>query len=136
MPLYEDVCFRPECPVYDQAVERYYSTSSTPQKPCIECGGPTERLMSRFGVVWTGPITAKYNDKESKGAHKEGHWAFRKKSSLSGKPEPVFIETFQQQREFCKAEGLVNPTQAPRNLVVKEDGRTLANTRGMPGTEL
>jgi hypothetical protein len=82
--------------------------------------------------VWTGEITTKYNDKNADGYHQEGHWAYRVRSSMSGEPEPVWIDTFQKQKEFCKQEGLVNPKDLPTHADVSDDGKRL-RSRGMPG---
>lgn len=92
--------------------------------------------MSRFAVVFTGIISARYNDRGIPGEHQEGHWAFRKKSSRDGNPEPVFINDWQGQREFCRAEGLALPKEFGRNFEVSEDGRTVKNSVGMPGCEI
>jgi hypothetical protein len=91
--------------------------------------------FSAFQVVFTGPITARYNDRTKENAHEEGHWAYRK-NTLSGKPEPCFIDTFEAQREFVKSEGLANPKEFGNNFEVGDDGKTVKNSCGMPGCEI
>ena len=136
MPLRDSVCHTPGCNLEGVKQEHYYHNDSIPMRPCLKCGSPTEKVeFSTFKVVFTGPISRRYNDPSIEGAEKEGHWAYRKKT-LSGKPEPVWISDFGQQREFCRSEGLANPTELPRNMMVGEDGKTVENTRGMPGTEI
>jgi predicted nucleic acid-binding Zn ribbon protein len=139
MPIRESVCSDPTCRMCDKPVEHYYHRSDTPLNRCDACGGETKAVpFSRFAVVFSGELGANYVDRSKEGgeAKTAAHWAWRQRSSLSGKPEPVFIETFQQQREFAKAEGLLLPKEMPNNYVVKEDGKSLANTCGMPGTEV
>jgi hypothetical protein len=133
MPLFESACPSRDCPDYAQPVEHYYPYSHSTTLPCEKCGGPTVKLVSQFHVVFTGPITAKYNDKHLDGAHREGHWGFNK-DPVTGKSTPAFIETFQQQKDFCKRNKLVNPKDAPTNFEVSADGTTIQNTRGLPGS--
>lgn len=104
MPIFESYC--DQC----RKVKEWFTHRYTEEDPaCENCGGPTMRLASTFRVIWSGVITARYNDPKRDNAHQEGHWAYRTRSSRSGNPEPVFIETFDDQRRFCRDEGLVNP---------------------------
>ena len=136
MAIKEAVCRNPDCPTVGLRQEHFYHVSETNPKPCDSCGGPTEPVeFSRSNVIFSGAITARYNDRSATNPHQEGHWAWRKKT-LNGKPEPVFIDSWSAQKDFCKAEGLTNPKDMPRNYEVGEDGKTLLNTRGMPGTEI
>ena len=88
--------------------------------------------MSTFAVVFTGALTARYNDKRLENSHQDGHVAWER--DATGKPHPVHIETFDQQRDFCKRNHLMNPKDAPTNYEVAEDGRKVMNTRGLPGS--
>lgn len=134
MPIKEAICRAPKCPMLDRLQERYYRTSEKEAKPCDYCGGPTEMQdFSRFAIVFTGPLTARYNDKSIENSHQEGHWAWRKRTP-DGKPQSVFIDSFSKQREFCKAEGLANPKDLPNYMPVSEDGKRVLNASGMPGT--
>lgn len=132
MPIYESYCQR--C----QRTQEWYAkhfVEITENPFCDQCGDPMLRGASRFGVVFSGPITKKYNDNmKADSYHQEGHWAYRIKSSKDGNPEPVYIETFQQQKEFCRAEGLVNPKDLP-NMEADSEGKFRSNAGvGMPGT--
>jgi predicted nucleic acid-binding Zn ribbon protein len=130
VPVYESYCR--SC----HSIKEWYAKHFTDvaENPFCDCGEPMVRVASRFGVVFSGTITTKYNDNRGvDSAHQEGHWAYRVKSSKSGHPEPVFIETFQQQREFCKEEGLVNPKDLP-NMEADSEGKFRSNAgMGMPG---
>ncbi len=99
---------------------------------CERCGGQQERLMSNFSVVFSGPITARYCDKNKEGAHADGFWAYRKLSSVSGQPEPVYINDWQQLRDFNRAEGLAAPGEAPTHATISADGKRLVSD-GLPG---
>jgi len=133
MPLYESFC--PACdPAIQKPIEHYYSRSNSPMCECETCGLETKKLISGFAVVFCGVIVgSKYGDKSVEGndTTKDGHWAWRRRSGKNGKPEKCQINTFQEQREFCKAEGLVNPKDIGP-MEVHSDG-VGASTRGMPG---
>ncbi len=130
MPVYESYC--DDCTrIKEWYAKHFVDIHENP--PCEQCGGPTKRLLSRFGVVFTGALSKKYNDPKVEKYDQEGHWAYRVKSSVSGHPEPVYIDSFQAQREFCKAEGLANPKDLP-NMEADSDGRFRSNAGvGMPG---
>lgn len=133
MPIYEERCQNRECRRAGYQKEHYVPHYTEVTDACPHCGRPMARMASRFGVVFTGPITAKYNDPKAENPHQEGHWAYRVRSSSTGHPEPVFIESFEQQRAFCKEEGLVNPKDVP-NLDASPDGKLATNAGcGMPG---
>ena len=127
MPLREG-----QCNSCQSVREWYQATRSEPDPPCDVCGGILDRFASRFAVVFTGPITSKYNISGRDDSHQEGHVAWRTRSSRSGNPEPVRITTWQQQKEYCKQEGLLNPGDLSSNAEVSSDGKKLY-TRGMPG---
>lgn len=127
MPVREYLC--PRCQTIGEEWRRHMDD---PPTPCPDCGGEREELASRFGIVFTGQITAKYNDPKREAAHREGFWTYRKKTSISGQPEPVKIETWDQLRAFNKAEGLAAPGEVPTNSTVSADGRRI-ESRGMPG---
>ena len=133
MPIYEGTCVNTTCEARGCIREWYVKSSQVGmKKPCPSCSAALKRTPSRFGIVWTGELTTKYNDKGSENYHQEGHWAYKVRSSTSGEPEPVWIDTFQKQKEFCKQEGLVNPKDLPTHADVSADGKKL-RSRGMPG---
>jgi len=126
MPLYEFQC---GCGWEGEHYLRHYDD---PNPPCERCGGALRRLMSRFGVVFTGALTTKYMDKNRENAHMEGFWAYRKKSSVSGQPEAEWIDTWDKLKSFNKAEGLAMPGEVPTNSTISADGRRIISN-GMPG---
>ncbi len=99
--------------------------------PCPRCGVPQEKLFSRFAAPFMGSL-AKYTDNKRENAGMEGFWAYRTRSSLSGQPEPCWIENMQQLRDFNKAEGLAAPGEVPTNSTISTDGRKIVSN-GMPG---
>jgi len=93
------------------------------------------RLISVFHVVFTGPITARYNDKKLEGSHKEGFTAWRVHSAKDPRcPEPVHITSFSDRKQFMKDEGL---EEVPSNATISgvgEDGQGVkVSTVGEPG---
>lgn len=133
MPIFEYCCKNEACEDYAHAHEHYVATSDKPDPNCDSCGLPTGRMISTFGVVFTGPITKRYNDPNADNAHMESHWVWETKGPGGEKikPRPLLIEDFQQQREYAKREGLVNPKDVGP-MEVGSDGKSFSS-RGMPG---
>jgi hypothetical protein len=77
---------------------------------------------------------SKYSDKNAQQKATDSHIAWRINSSRrpDGKPEKVIIDSFAKQREYCKAEGLRNPSDINPNSTVSEDGRKM-HTSGVRG---
>jgi putative FmdB family regulatory protein len=127
VPIYEYWC--QPC---GEVEEMYRKRYGEPPPPCPRCGAERITLASRFAVVFTGDITSRYKLKDREDAYTDGVWMYRKRTSLSGEPEPVYIQTWQELREFCKAEGLSQPGEAPTNASISSDGKRLSGA-GMPG---
>jgi hypothetical protein len=134
VPLFDHVCDSTECVRRGEIEEHYFRHASDPEPLCASCGVPQRRLLSLVNPVFVGEITARYNDKSSEKPHEEGHWAYRKRSTRNadGSPERVRISTWQQQKEYCKAEGLVNPKELPSNVSMGADGKSM-KSNGLPG---
>lgn len=133
MPIYETACMDETCDQYAKIEERYYPSSESTPPTCPSCGATHKRLISTFGVVWCKPMQS-YNDKTKEGAHLDGHWVTRVRSSRNpdGSPEREWIDTFDKQKQFCKDEKLINP----RDLGPVEgssDGK-MNSSRGIPGS--
>lgn len=127
MPLF-DV----ECSDCGAVTDRLFRRYEDPNPPCEACGGTsTRKLMGRFAVPFSGSLS-KYMNPNKEGGDREGFWATRKLSSVSGNPEPVFLETVQQVREFNAAEGLSAPGDVPTNATISADGKEIKSD-GMPG---
>jgi len=125
MPIYESACATRDCAEFGVVNEWLARSADSPELDCVSCGKPMERRVSRFGVIWTGPITSRYLQKGMEGENGDGsHWMYRTKGTKSGKPEPVLITTFQEQRDFAKAEGLGLPQDTSPGRI-SADGRTL-----------
>lgn len=128
------MCNSEGCALNNHVRERYEHHAVSTDPPCEQCGGPTVRIISQFKVVFTGPITRKYMDTKREISDKKGdggHWVFNK-NTPDGKPVAEYIETFEQQRAFCKREGLALPSDMPTNAQMSEDGRKISS-QGMPG---
>lgn len=128
MPIYESYCA-----ACQRTKEWYAPLSTSPDPACELCHGPTTRLISGFNVVFTGPLTARYNDPQAENPHQEGFWAHRVKSSSSGQPEPCFIETWQQRKQYLKDEGLVGGEEVGP-VDGTGDGKWSTTRTGRPGT--
>jgi predicted nucleic acid-binding Zn ribbon protein len=134
MPLFESACTNRGCLMLDVTVEHFYHNERQPLNRCDSCGGKTEKVLSTFAMAFSGDITARYKDKDKDGGYEDGHWAWTRKTP-DGKPRPVRLETWQQQKEFCKSEGLTNPRELPKHAEVSADGKSISS-RGMPGQEI
>jgi len=126
MPIFESLC--QSC---NTMHEHYLRSWQEMDPPCSTCGGATQRMASRFGVPLSGSLH-KYMDLKKEGAHQEGVWEYRTKSSVSGQPEPVYLTTMEEVRAFRKAEGLSAPGDAPTNATMSADGKKILSD-GMPG---
>ena len=87
-----------------------------------------KKCVSYVNVVWAKPLGYYCGGKE------EGHMVLRKNSCrIPGQVlEREYITTVQQQRQYCKEEGLAMPDEMPSNVSVSTDGKRLQD--GMPGT--
>ena len=130
MPLFDYQC--KSCGV---RFEAYLHRRENPDPAC-ECGGETQRMISRFAAIWTKSLSD-YGDKtkETWNADQKagGHWVACKRS-FGGTPEkPIrrFLRTTQEQREYCKAEGLYDPSELGA-MEMSKDGQTFSS-RSLPG---
>ena len=100
---------------------------------CDACGSVAERMASRFAVVFSGVIGSKYKDKNGPGGYKDGTWAWDKDiPEIGQKAGPRYLETFQDQKEYCKRNKLINPKDLGP-VEVGSDGKSVS-TRGLPGS--
>jgi hypothetical protein len=139
MPLREGVCSNTLCSCGGVRQEHYYKRSDDPPVACDHCGQPTKFVISAANPVWLKPINS-YNSPNIHDRHaqnSEGHIAYRTRSSrlVGGAPEPVQIRSIQDQREYCKAEGLAMPSDLPAVSRVSDDGMKISG-RGLPGQEV
>ena len=126
MPIYEFVC--QNCADVIEKICHFEDAAPA----CERCGLQRKRAVSAFGIVNTGLLTTKYNDSRLEGAHQEGHWAKATDPKTGKRTVPVFIETFQQQREYCKQEGFYDPGEVGQVEMIGNDGKSMSN-RGLPG---
>lgn len=128
-------CFDFLCAACGFTEERYLKLASYPDPKCGYCGEPMHRVPARFAMPFSGSISARYLDKSLEGGNaKDGsHWAWEKPGP-DGKERAVRIETFQQQKEFAKRNGLFNPSSAnsPTNVEINESGTKLSGA-GLKG---
>jgi hypothetical protein len=98
-------------------------TSADPA--CPTCAGPTERAYYAVAAIWTKGI-AEYGDKRSEGYYQQqkagGHWTME--TDETGKVSKTFISTQQQNRDYCRRNGLINPNDIPSNLSIAKDGKS------------
>ena len=136
MPLLEGICEDRRCAAYRYKQEHFYHHwDAEPLNPCSICGGPTVRVMSAFNVVFSGVISARYNDRKLENAHKDGHTVYER-DPITRKVTPLHITTFQQQADYCKRNGLLNPKEIGKNYEVESDGKTIKSPMGLPGVEI
>lgn len=135
MPLLEGVCQSETCRAFGYKQEHFYHHVDVQElNRCDFCGGPTARAISTFNVVFTGAITARYNDRNLENSHEEGHTVWGR--DKDGKAFSKRIETWQDQKEWCREQGLANPKDHGKNMSVAEDGKAVLSPMGLPGVEL
>jgi hypothetical protein len=116
VPLFESAC--EECRITVEWMGKY----DAPEPFCGGCGHEMHRLPSKFKVIWTGAMSAsKYGDSKL-GNNFDSHTAYRIKTSRSGAPEPVLIDSWQKRKEFMKAEGLVGVEDLGSDFQPSSDG--------------
>lgn len=136
MPIMEHACLNPDCSQYGQVEEEYYRDTEARELRlmCPDCGQKMSKVLTRGpSVVWARPFSY-YSDKNLEGANADEHIAYRVRSTTrpDGKPEPVVIDSFKKQRDFCKDEGLVLPSDAGAIEATPDGHHT--NTRGNKGS--
>jgi len=126
MPIFEIVCR--ECNTVVEKIQR----ADAPVENCEACGNPRYKAISSFGIVNTGLIS-RYNDKTKDYANLPGTWQMETDPKTGKRNVPVWIETLQEQREFCKRENLHNPGDlGPIIGVEKNDVVPVAAIRRLP----
>ncbi len=77
---------------------------------------------------------SRYTDKklevQGRDHRADGHFATAIRTQ-DGKPKQVYIDSMQKQRDFCKAEGLINPKDLPTNAEATSDKKL--SGAGLPG---
>ena len=126
IPLYDL-----RCDVCHDAVEHYLPHADTPAPVCEKCGTQRKKCIGTFAVVGTGLLSTRYNDPKLEGAHMEGHWVRDIDPKTGKRTVPLFIETFQEQREYCKRNGFYNPGEIGQ-VEAHADGKSYSS-RGLPG---
>lgn len=126
MPMKE---FR--CEVCQETEELFLWHWDDPVPVCFHCGRPRTEIFSGFAVPFSGSVH-KYMDSKREGGDRDGFWAYKRQSSISGQPEPIWLDTMQAVREFNKAEGLAAPGEVPTYATISADGKRIMSA-GMPG---
>lgn len=135
LPLIEGQCRDRDCPAHPYRQEHFYHHIDSPLNGCDCCGGPTDRLVSTFGIVWTGEITQRYREKGIEGYYAPDGMDVWERKTPDGKPRHRHLNTWSEVRQHCKSEGLHDPRSIGKNCEVSSDGRS-ASWRGMPGSEV
>lgn len=94
-------------------------------------------MVSGFAAIWTKNLS-EYGDSRKETYHKDikagGHWVHRKRSGGGTDEKPIaeFITTRQQQKAYCREEGLLDPNEIGNMEIAKDGVRT--TTQGLPGS--
>jgi len=132
--LLESACPKDSCRYYGLAVEWLEHPTGIDPPNCQACGTQLKRVYSSFNMPFSGSISQRYASKTAEQKSIDGgFWAWKRRNTLSGKPERVRINTFQELNAFCKSEGVHNPTDLPQHMEIKPDGKGWS-TQGMPGS--
>jgi hypothetical protein len=132
MPIYEYTCHDAACSERGVMKDHYQKRSDSPAPACPQCANEMKReAISQFQVCWARPLSF-YDSKTAQNRGMDSHVAYRIHSSKSGKPEPVVIDSIQKQRDFCREEGLRNPSDLNPHAEINENGTKLqtAGTKG------
>lgn len=127
MPIYEFVCGT--CQDVVEKIQHF----DDPAPECTGCGQPRRMAVSGFGIVGTGVLSKKYNDPKKDYYHQEGHWAKDIDPKTGKRTVPIFIDTFQKQREYCKRNNFYDPGEVGQVEMVGNNGKDMS-CRGLPGS--
>ena len=135
MPIYEVICEDSTCLQRKVVREVLFKSYSEAMPDCPECGKTMRKIPSVVRSIWLGTLD-RYNApgcETHNGTEDGGHVAYRTRSSrmVDGSPERVVIRTRQEQKEYCKAEGLMMPDEMPSHCDF--DSKS-ASSQGMPGS--
>jgi hypothetical protein len=103
---------------------------------CPTCGKVMRERVSAPSVIWTGAIGKRYRTKGVDGYDAPDGIRMYTRKTPDGKPKMVELSDWGQVKSFCRQEGLADPRQQGLNMEVGEDGKSVKNTCGMPGTEV
>lgn len=132
MPIYEYTCHEEKCSEVGITKDHYQKMRDNPPPNCPACGKPMDKnAISMFAVCWARPLSA-YDSSTAQNKGQDAHVAYRVRSSSTGNPEPVVIDSIQAQRDFCREEGLRNPSDLNPNAEINENG-TKMQTAGTKG---
>jgi hypothetical protein len=131
------MCRTEACEQYGKVYENYFRHWNNPNPNCEACGVQRGRLVSAANPVWLKCIS-EYGDPKKEfyreGIRDGGHLVWRKKSSRrpDGKPEAQWITNIQEQRAYCREEGLIPPDEMPSHMTIDKSG-TRVSSAGLPG---
>lgn len=119
MPIFEGYCGTDGCERKGRTVEFLLRNHSLPSKPCPACGIPVRRLVGRPNVIWAKPL-GWYNGETDNGQQGDGHWVYGERED--GTKYKEYITTRQQQLDYCRANGVIDPLDNDRKRGLDEKG--------------
>jgi len=125
--------FDVKCETCNAQYETLLRRHTDPNPDCPVCLVPMERLPAAPATIYAKPL-GEYGDRSKEYYNPDGIVAYRNKTTRNadGSPEKVFLRTIQEQREYCKAEGLIMPNEINSNAEINRSGRGLS-TSGVKG---
>jgi predicted nucleic acid-binding Zn ribbon protein len=130
MPIYGYTCQNKDCADAGIEKDKFFKSASQEVLPdCPVCAAKMAKAISAPNVVFARPFSY-YDDPNAQQGGKDYHVAYRIHSSRSGQPEPVIIDSFQKQREFCREEGVRNPADINPNARMGDDGKHMITNEG------
>ena len=133
MVTYEFICQNRECQNHGLRFDSLLKSWDAPDPNCPSCGQVMERQFPAPKCVFTRPYH--WYDVNTEQRHQnynnEGVKVVRRNTE-DGEPRVEYLTTYQQVKEYCKAEGLAMPGEVNPNIEVGKDGR-MVSTRGITG---
>lgn len=129
MPTYEFSCKDTLCISSGRKRDSLLRKWDDPNPNCPECAGTMQRHEPSPATIFAGSV-GRFSSPDKEYYDPNGFWVTRTQSSrkVDGSPEKQYITTRQEQREYCRAEGLRMPDDVNTNAEVSKDGRTLITT--------
>ena len=134
MPIYEVSCKNDACANRGVLREVLAKRFDDLMPECELCHERLLKIPSICHGIWLGTLDKYLARGEAMVNARDGggHLVYRTRSSrmVDGSPEPVVIRTRQEQKEYCRAEGLTMPDDMPQH--VEWDAKS-ASSQGLPG---
>ena len=121
MPIFEGYCNNESCVSYKRQVEFLLKHYTDDNKPCPKCRQTVTRLVGKPNVIWAKPLGWYSGETDNKTGQKgDGHWVYE--TDEQGKKHQTYITSRQEQLDYCRRNGVVDPLENSRTSGLDDRG--------------